>query len=132
MNPAFIRHLLTRRSFHELARLYGQQLASTMRETSMDLLVHHSTLTWELEHDSKLRRAFWEALLASGFVIAFAIATCGLAPRIAENRHVGWAILGILIVSAVGCLLLYGILLRILFRATPKEIDTGAAKGQPL
>lgn len=118
----YLRHLLTRRSFHELARLYGEiLLPGASYETSSDLLVHHSTLTWELEHDNALRRSFWKALLASGFVIAFSLLCCGLAPQLAASTTLGQAALAVSLLGAVGCLLLYGFLLRVMFRTTPDE-----------
>jgi hypothetical protein len=121
MNPAFIQHLLTRRSFGELAKLYGDFLiGGTEVGTSLDLLGHHSTLTWELEHDAAIRRSFWTALIASGVMIAYSIAICGLSPQLAAHEIVGQAMLLISVAGSIGCLILYGILLRALFRAPTK------------
>lgn len=122
MNPAYIRHLVTRRGFHELAKLYGDHLlGATEAGISVEMLAHHSTLSWELEHDALIRRSFWKALMASGVMIAFSIALCGLSPNLAAHQGLGQAMLLISVVGAVGCLVLYGILLRVLFRA-PTEI----------
>jgi hypothetical protein len=127
MNSHYSRHLLTRRSFHELARLYGEQLQpGKSGETSVELLALYSTLSWELEHDRVLRRAFWKALMASGVVIAFAIACCGLSPQLSLNFSVGQTIIFLLIAGAVGCLVLYGFLLRVMFRGSSEEVKTGA------
>lgn len=123
MNRAYIHHVLTRRGFHELARLYGEQLQGVGGETSVDLLAHHATLSWELDHDELVRRSFWTALKASGVMIAFSIALCGLAPNLAGHEVLGRALLLISVVGAIGCLALYGILLRVLFRTT-SEVKT--------
>jgi hypothetical protein len=124
MSGLYIRHLLTRRGFRELARLYGRLLEpGGQSETSAELLVHHSTLTWELEHDHALRRSFWKALLASGFVIAFSLVCCGLAPLLSNNPPWGQVALAVGLVGSVGCLLLYGFLLRVMFRTTPDTLE---------
>ena len=83
--------------------------------------MHYSTLTWELDHDHALRRSFWTALVASGIVIAFSLVCCGLAPQLSENPKVGQVVLGIATVGAVGCLILYGFLLRVMLRSSPQE-----------
>jgi len=131
INQAYIRHVVTRRGFHELARLYGEQLtaASQGGETSVDLLTHHATLTWELEHDSKIRRAFWTALQASGAVIIFSIFVCGLSPQLAARGAWGQAALVTDVVGAIACLILYGILLRVLFKSQGEvtEAERGRA-----
>jgi hypothetical protein len=75
----YIRHLLSRRSYRELARRYGEMLRPST-EMSTDLLVYHSTLVWELEHEDAIRRSFWNALVASAVIIAYAIACLALAP----------------------------------------------------
>ena len=125
MSALYLRHLLTRRSFHELARRYGELLQpGASEETSSDLLVHHSTLTWELEHDSALRHSFWKALVASGAIIAFSLLCCGLAPLLARNPRFGYAALAAGLLGAMSCLLLYGFLLRVMFRSTPEKSDT--------
>jgi hypothetical protein len=122
MSPLYLQHLLTRRSFRELARLYGTLLQpGGPRETSTELLVHHSTLTWELEHDHALRSSFWKALLASGIVIAVSLVCCGLAPALARNPQVGQIALAVELLGSVGCLVLYGVLLRVMFRTTPEN-----------
>jgi hypothetical protein len=122
MSPLYIKHLLTRRSFRELARLYGRLLQpGGSAETSADLLVYHSTLSWELEHDQALRRSFWKALLASGFVIGFSLACVAFAPRLAQDPFVGQVALVTGLAGSLGCLVLYGVLLRVMFRATPEE-----------
>ena len=122
MNPAYVHHLLTRRGFHELAKLYGDNLkGATEVGTSLDLLGHHATLTWELDHDAQVRRKFWTALKASGVMISFSIAVCGLSPQLSAHERIGQGILVISIIGAVACLVLYGILLRALFRP-PLEI----------
>lgn len=122
VNPLYLRHLLTRRSFHEIARYYGTALepgAST--ETSMEGLVQYSTLTWELDHDNALRRAFWAALLASGVVITLSLIGCPLAPALSKIPRLGRIILGADVLGAVGCLVMYGFLLRVMLRASPHE-----------
>ena len=122
MSELYLRHLLTRRSFHELARHYGDSLGpGGSSETSSEALVHYSTLTWELDHDHALRRSFWTALVASGIMIAFSLVCCGLAPQLSANAVVGQVVLGIATVGAVGCLILYGFLLRVMLRSTPQE-----------
>ena len=121
-NSLYLRHLLTRRSFHEFAKRYGDLLATRgSNETPADLLVHHSTLTWELDHDAALRRSFFKALAASGFLIGFSILACGLAPQLATHPTAGYAVLAIGMVGAVSCLALYGALLRVMLRTTPPE-----------
>ena len=125
MNPAYIHHVLTRRGFHELARLYDEQLEGEQQGgTSVDLLAHHATLSWELDHDALVRRSFWTALKASGVMIAFSIALCGLAPSLAAHEGLGRALLLVSVVGAIGCLALYGILLRVLFRTTDEVKPT--------
>ena len=128
INPAYIHHVLTRRGFHELAKLYGDQLEGAQQGgTSVDLLAHHATLTWELEHDALVRRSFWTALQASGVMIAFSIAICGLSPTLSAHERLGQGLLLLSVAGAIGCLLLYGILLRVLFRA-PVEIKVSGKK----
>lgn len=120
-SPLYLRHLLTRRSFQEFARRYGEMLEKgDSRETSSDLLVYHSTLSWELEHDHALRSSFWKSLMASGAVIAFSIVCCGLAPQLALNPNVGNSVLAADVIGAFGCLVLYAILLRVMLRTTPE------------
>lgn len=122
MSSLYLRHLLTRRSFHELARHYGELLQpGGSSETSAEALVHYSTLAWELDHDHALRRSFWTALLASGIVIAFSLISCGLSPQLSANPRVGQVVLGVGTLGAVSCLVLYGFLLRVMLRSTPQE-----------
>ena len=117
MNPAYIHQLVTRRGFHEMAKLYGDSLKGvTEGGTSLDMLAHHATLTWELDHDAKIRASFWTALKASGVMIVFSIAVCGLAPGLAARETLGSIFLLMIIAGAIACLVLYGILLRALFR----------------
>jgi hypothetical protein len=121
MSPLYVKHLLTRRSFREIARLYGKLLTpGGSRETSANLLVYHSTLSWELEHDTALRSSFWKALLASGVVIGFSLICVGFAPALAQNPVYGRVALALGLAGSLGCLLLYGFLLRVMFRATPE------------
>ncbi len=119
MNSHFIRHLLARRSFHELAHLYGEQLQKSSTEMSMELLAQHSTLALELDHDRRLRQSFWRTLLPSGIVIGMSIICCALSPRLSSHPAIGWTLLILLVAGTVGCLILYGVLFRELFRATP-------------
>jgi len=122
MSPLYLRHLLTRRSFHELARHYGELLQpGASSETSVEGLVQYSTLTWELDHDNALRRWFWIALLASGIVIAFSLICGAFSPQLSANPRVGQAVLGVATLGAVSCLVLYGFLLRVMLRSTPHE-----------
>lgn len=122
VSPLYLRHILARRSFHEIARLYGQLLRpGASSETSTDVLVHYATLTWELDHDNALRRAFWIALVASGIVIAFSLVCCPLTPQLSANRRVGSVVLGADVLGAVSCLVMYGFLLRVMLRASPHE-----------
>ena len=127
VNAAYIKHVVTRRSFHELARIYGQVLESPDQKqgTSVELLAHHATLTWELDHDAVIRKAFRTALKSSGLMIALAIALCGAAPHLAAYERVGTILLLVSILGAIGCLVLYGILLRILFRAQAEVTGPG-------
>jgi hypothetical protein len=129
MNPHIIRHLLTRRSYREIARIYGDQLSSESAETNVELLVHHSTLTWELDHDQLLRRSVWQALVASGIVISFAIACTALATQLSNQPGLGWPMLYVLMAGAVGCLILYGFLLRALFHGGAETKEVKVAGG---
>lgn len=122
VNPLYLRHLLTRRSFHDIARYYGEVLQpGVSTETSMEGLVQYSTLTWELDHDNSLRRAFWSALLASGVVIALSLVCCPLTPALARNPRIGHGVLGADVAGALSCLVMYGFLLRVMLRASPHE-----------
>ncbi len=127
MNVHYIHHLLARRSFRELARIYGEQLQmDEAGGTSVELLAQHSTLSWELDHDQALRQSFWKALLASGVMIAFSIAFCGLSPELSKHERLGSIFLLLGIAGAVGCLVLYGILLRVLFRDSSDDAERSA------
>jgi hypothetical protein len=117
----YLRHLFTRRSFHELARRYAEHLEPADSETNLYLLEHYSTLTWLLDHDRLLRGSFSRALIASGVVISVSLLTCALAPQLAERGPIGHVVLLVITVGAVGCLGLYGILLRQMLSTTPEE-----------
>jgi hypothetical protein len=122
VSPLYLRHILARRSFHEIARLYGELLRpGASSETSTDVLVHYATLTWELDHDNSLRRAFWIALVASGIVIALSLIGCPFTPELSANPRLGRAFLGADVLGAVSCLVMYGVLLRVMLRSTPHE-----------
>lgn len=122
VSALYINHLLTRRGFHELARVYGTMFQpGTGAATSSDALVHYSTLTWELDHDRALRRAFWTALFASGIVITAALICCGLAPELSVSVHIGHIVLGTVMAGAVSCLVLYGFLLRVMLRSSSEQ-----------
>ena len=122
VSPLYLRHLLTRRSFHEIARHYGQFLQTRgSSETSTEGLVQYATLTWELDHDNALRRWFWRALLSTGIVIALSLVGCAFAPQLSANQRVGQTVLAIDILGAVGCLVMYALLLRVMLRSTPHE-----------
>jgi len=121
MSPLYLSHLLNRRSFHELARHYGESLSGASSETSSEALVHFSTLSWELDHDSALRRSFWTALRASGVVITYSLICGALGPQLAENALYGKVALAVGVAGAVGCLGLYGVLLRVMLRSSPQE-----------
>ena len=119
-----LRHLFARRAFRELADR-GQKDLEPGRgsETNLALLEHHSALMWELEHDAMLRRSFWTALVASGIVIAMSLVAIAVAPQLASRPAVGRAALGVLTMAAVGCLVLYGMLLRVML-ATPDQLNS--------
>ncbi len=122
VNSLYLRHLLMRRSFHEIARRYGELLQSTdSRETSTEGLVQYATLTWELDHDNALRRAFWLSLVASGIVIATSLICCAIAPQLASRAVLGRTVLDATVLGAVSCLVMYGFLLRVMLRSTPHE-----------
>lgn len=122
VSPLYLHHLLTRRSFHELARHYEASLRpGGSSATSSDALVHFSTLMWELDHERALRKAFWTALRASGVVIAAALICCALAPTLSVRSIVGHGVLGLVTAGAVSCLVLYGFLLRVMLRSTPQD-----------
>ena len=121
MSHLYVNHLLNRRSFHELARLYGEALAGASSETSSEALVHFSTLSWELDHDTALRKSFWTALRASGAVITYSLICLALAPQLAEKAIHGQVALAVGVVGAIGCLALYAVLLQVMLRSSPQE-----------
>ena len=131
VSSLYLRHLLTRRSFHDIARRYGELLQpGGSSETSTEGLVHYATLTWELDHDNKLRRAFWLALVLSGIVVGFSLICCALTPALAARVRLGRTVLVADEAGAVICLLMYGVLLRVMLRDTPHEpIPTGESQG---
>jgi len=128
VNSLYLRHLLTRRSFHEIARHYGELLEpGGSSETSTEGLVHYATLTWELDHDNALRRTFWIALVASGIVITFSLICGALTPELSAHPRLGQVVLWVNALGAVSCLIMYGFLLRVMLRSTPHEpIPAGA------
>jgi len=118
----YLRHLFTRRSFRELARRYAEHLEPKRNtETNLYLLEHHSTLTWLLDHDALLRSSFSRSLIASGIVISISLIGCALAPQLAARATLGHAVLAAVTVGALGCLILYGLLLRTMLSTTPEE-----------
>jgi len=122
VSSLYLRHLLMRRSFHEIARRYGEMLQpGGSTETSTEGLVHYATLTWELDHDNALRRTFWLALVASGVVIGSSLVCCAFTPQLSATPTVGRTILFATVVGAVSCLVMYGFLLRVMLRSTPHE-----------
>ena len=120
LNALYIRHLLTRRSYHEIARRYGDLLEGSI-ETSQDLLVHHSTLVWELQQEEAIRRSFWTSLLGSGLVIGWSIVGLALVPELTQNVVTADLFLASAVAGALGCLLLFGILLRVMVRSATME-----------
>ena len=125
LNALYIRHLFARRSYHEIAKRYGDLLEGSI-ETSQDLLVHHSTLVWELQQEEAIRRSFWQALLGSGIVIAWSIVGLALVPELTRKAVVADMFLGSSVLGALGCLLLFGVLLRVMVRSATME-DVGNA-----
>jgi len=125
LSALYIRHLFTRRSYHEIASRYGELLEGG-RETSQDLLVHHSTLVWELQQEEAIRSSFWRSLLGSGLVIAWSILGLALVPELVSQVVLADFFLGSAVVGALGCLLLFGVLLRVMVRSATME-DVGNA-----
>lgn len=118
-----LRHLFARRAFRELAGRGQAALESGHgSETNVVLLEHHSALMWELEHDAMLRKSFWTALVASGVVIAMSLVGIAIAPQLAARARAGQATLAVLTAAALGCLVLYGLLLRVML-ATPDQLS---------
>ena len=120
ISELYIRHLVSRRSYHELARRYGELLAPS-REMSADLLVYHSTLMWELQHEEAIRRSFWHALAASAIAIGYAIACLALVPELVARHRAGSIALSVAVFGAIGCLILFGGLLRVVLRSAPTD-----------
>jgi len=120
LNALYIRHLFTRRSYHEIARRYGDLLEGSI-ETSQDLLVYHSTLAWELQQEEAIRRSFWTSLLGSGLVIGWSIIGLALVPELTRSVLTADLFLGSAVVGALGCLLLFGVLLRVMVRSATME-----------
>lgn len=121
----YLRHLFARKSFHELARKYGDHLETTKNtETNLYLLEHYATLTWLLDHDTLLRTSFRRALLASGAVISVSLVATAFAPQLGSRDTVGRTVLIVVTLGAVGCLALYGLLLRLMLSSTPEESQT--------
>ena len=127
INALYIRHLFTRRSYHEIARRYGDLLEGSI-ETSQDLLVHHSTLVWELQQEEAIRRSFWTSLLGSGVVIGWSIVGLALVPELTLNVVTADLFLASAVAGALGCLLLFGVLLRVMVRSATLEDTTAAMK----
>jgi hypothetical protein len=121
-NEVLNRHLFTRKSFHELARSYGRHFeGGTKPEINLHLMEQYSTLTWFLDHDRLLRRSFLRALVSSGVVISAALIASGLVPELMDRPRLAVALLWVIIVGAIGCLLLYGLLMRVMLAAAPDE-----------
>lgn len=125
LNKLYIHHLFTRRSYHEIAKRYGDLLEGSI-ETSQDLLVYHSSLAWELQQEEAIRRSFWTSLLGSGLVIAWALVGLALAPELTHSVLTADLFLGSTVVGALVCLILFGVLLRVMVRSATVE-HTGPA-----
>ena len=112
-----------RRSYQEIANRYGDLLEGSI-ETSQDLLVHHSTLMWELQQEQAIRQSFWRSLLGSGIVIAWSIVGLALVPELSVNTVLADVFLGSSVLGALTCLFLFGALLRVMVRSATIE-DVG-------
>jgi hypothetical protein len=130
ISELYIRHLVARRSYRELARRYGEMLRPST-EMSTELLVYHSSLLWELEHEDAIRRSFWHTLVASAVIIAYAIICLALAPQLAAREGAGDVALLVAVLGAVGCLILFGSLLRVVLRSAPREQGDGPLPEYP-
>jgi hypothetical protein len=125
----YLRHLFARKSFHALARRYGEHLETTKdTETNLYLLEHYSTLTWLLDHDTMLRTSFTRALLASGAVISVSLIATAFAPQLGDRDAVGQTVLVVVTLGALGCLALYGLMLRIMLSSTPEDSQSPASE----
>jgi len=127
INALYMRHLLMRRSYHEIARRYGDLLEGST-ETSQDLLVYHSTLTWECQQEEAIRHSFWNSLLGSGVTIAWSIVGLALVPELTQRAVTADLFLGSAVLGALGCLILYGMLLRVMVRSATIEGRRPASK----
>jgi hypothetical protein len=127
LNALYMRHLLMRRGYHEIARRYGDLLEGST-ETSQDLLVYHSTLAWELQQEEAIRRSFWTSLLGSGVVIGYSIVGLALVPVLTQSVVTADLFLGCAVVGALGCLILFGMLLRVMVRSATMEGTQLASK----
>ena len=120
LSELYIRHLVSRRSYNELAKQYGE-LMQPSKEMSANMLVYHSALLWELKHELAIRRSFWISLLASALVIAYALGCLALAPQIATHPGAGTIVLDLAVVGTIACLVLFGIMMRVVLRMAPEE-----------
>ena len=125
LNALYIHHLYSRRSYHEIARLYGDLLEGSI-ETSRDLLVYHSTLAWELQQEEAVRRSLWTSLVGSGLVIGWSIIGLALVPELTRSVVLADLFLASAVLGALGCLVLFGALLRVMVRSATVE-DVGTA-----
>jgi hypothetical protein len=121
-NDALMRHLFVRKSYHELAKRYGTHFEKgTTPEINLHLMEQYATLAWFLDHDRLVRSSFMRALVSSGVVIGGALVASGLVPELTERHSLGTAVLWAIIVGAVGCLILYGLLMRVMLATAPEE-----------
>jgi hypothetical protein len=100
----------------------AQTLAGAIGLLSTDILVYHSTLTWELQHEHSIRSYFWRALVASGGMIVVAFIGVTLAPELAQNPRLGRAVLIFAIAGSTMCLVLYGVLFRIVLNSNAEKV----------
>lgn len=121
LSALYIRHLFTRRSYREIADRYGEML-STLNEMSTEVLVYHSTLTWELQHANAIRSYFWRALVASGGMILVAFVGVSFAPQLSRNASTGHLVLAVVILGSMLCLILYGVLFRIVLNSSADKV----------
>lgn len=128
LNSLYVHHLFTRRSYHEIARRYGDLLEGSI-ETSRDLLVYHSTLAWELQQEEAIRRSFWTSLVGSGVVIGWSIVGLASVPALTRSAVLADVFLASAVLGALGCLVLFGALLRVMVRSATVE-DRGTPPKQ--